>query len=137
MRRSITVAVVLASGLLLVPFALAQATWAQQPEAPAEISVPEPLSVVASGILREPRLTWRQRREMGLTFADVRKQLIAMHADGELEGLSATEVTAEVLVRLVSENPKAYKDGVDWDQIFNFLERVVALILQLIPLFNP
>ena len=84
-------------------------------------------------------LTWKQRREMGLTIRNIRRVMAEMQQKGELVGKSRDIVAAEVMERLVTENPKAFYDaGVDWDwdAILAFIERMIPLIMTLISLFS-
>jgi hypothetical protein len=82
-------------------------------------------------------ISWKQRRALGLTFRNVRKTLSALNADGDLEGVAASELPVMVLDRLVDDNPRAYATAeLDWDAILNFLERLIPLILRLIELFG-
>jgi len=82
-------------------------------------------------------LTIRQRREMGLTVANVRKVLVAKQKAGELDGKSTEELAVEVLNELVAANPKAFSDpAIDWDKLIAFIEKLIPLILKIIALFG-
>lgn len=78
----------------------------------------------------------RQRREMGLTFGNVRKLLEKMKADEELEGKTNAELAVEVLHNLVDGRPAAFNDPeIDWEKLLTFIEKLIPLILKLISLF--
>jgi len=82
-------------------------------------------------------LTFRQRRELGLTFRNVRRLLAEKQKAGELEGRDTAELAVEVFNDLVTENPQAFSDpSLDWDAILAFLEKLIPLIMQLISLFS-
>jgi hypothetical protein len=83
-------------------------------------------------------LTFKQRRDMGLTIGGVAKAVKELKAEGLIEkGMSKSEVSAMVMERLAEQNPRAYEnDGMDWDQILDFIERLMSLIMKLMDLFN-
>ena len=84
-----------------------------------------------------PKLSIRERRAMGLTFRNVRKQLSVMKKAGELEGKDVSTISVEVLNRLVQDNPKAFSNPkLDWDNILSFLEKLIPLILKIMMLFG-
>jgi len=82
-------------------------------------------------------LTFRQRRAMGLTFRNIRTVTKRLLETGDLEGLSQTEIAAEVMLVITEENAKAFTDpSIDWDSILSFIERLLPLILKLIEMFS-
>lgn len=82
------------------------------------------------------RLTFRERRKLGLTFRNVLRTARQLNAAGELS--SAEDVAAgQIAFAIAAESPKAYADpAVDWDAILAFLEGLMPIILQLIEIFN-
>jgi len=86
-------------------------------------------------------LPWKHRREMGLTFRNIREVLREKQAAGELEGKDRTVVATEIAEQLLEENPGAFQAAIedatkanpafDWT---DFMETVIALIERLIPL---
>lgn len=79
------------------------------------------------------RLTFRQRRAMGVTFRSIRAAMREL----DLEGLSMTEVFDLVMDKLIDDNPKGWEDpkidwdNINWDALFAFIERIIALIIRL------
>jgi hypothetical protein len=138
--------VALVACLVLCTVGLAQSGWTNPflDDQPAVVETEAPLGPAPTAaettayaeLGRKPGLTFRQRRAMGLTFRNVRLELKTMQAAGDLEGKDRATVSAEVLDRIVSKNPKAYADpSLDWDAVLAFVERLVALILKIIALF--
>ena len=85
--------------------------------------------------------TEKQRREMGLTFRNIRRVMAEMQAAGELQDKDRATIAVEVMGRLVDENPKAFQDagGIedwDWDAILEFIEKLIPLIMQIIAMFS-
>jgi len=83
-------------------------------------------------------LTRRERRDMGLTFRNIRRAMATMQASGEIdETMTKAEISIAVADKLVSDNPSAFQDpSLDWDAILAFIERMIPLILKLIALFS-
>ena len=78
-------------------------------------------------------LSFRQRREMGLTFRNVRKVLKDLRETDseEFETLSHEELAVIVTDTLVVENSSAFHNAaLDWDAILDFLTRLISLILK-------
>lgn len=126
-------------GLFAVP-ALGAEGWAVPDGTPPPSPVPAMDATPANPahvIDASKRLTFKQRRALGLTFRNVRVKMTEMADAGELEGLSQSEMAAEVLNRIVADNPQAFRDpAIDWDALLEFLERLIPIILQLISLFS-
>jgi hypothetical protein len=83
-------------------------------------------------------LTIRQRREMGLTAANIFRVTRELCRDGTIDKSTPREDVAQAVIdRLVIENPKAFADpSVDWDAILAFIEKLLPFILQIIALFG-
>lgn len=118
---------------------------AAQPAAPVAVAAPATgAAAVDAAAAREDvlfgkgSLTWKQRRELGLTFGGIAKAARQAHAKGDLEeGMSRSEMAAAVLNELSAQNPKAYGDAaIDLDGILQFIESLLPLILTLINLWS-
>ena len=82
-------------------------------------------------------LTFRERRELGLTFRNILRVTKQLQENGELEDLTQAEIAAEVMAVIAEENPKSFAEAsLDWDGILNFIERLLPIILKLIELFG-
>jgi hypothetical protein len=83
-------------------------------------------------------LTFRQRREMGLTVINVIRVTRQLASDGTIsKDTPQDEVIDAVINQLVFENPKAAADPtIDWEAIAAFLERIMPLILTILSLFG-
>jgi len=87
----------------------------------------------------EKSLSWRQRRQLGLTIGNVREAMKALKDKGELSPDTNVAAT-QVMAHLIDANPTAWKEvgkdpAVDWDAILEFIARLIELILKLFPLF--
>ncbi len=77
----------------------------------------------------------RQRRKMGLTFRNIRKEVKAMNAEGVLDGDETyTEIAAMAARRLYNANASAFdatadNAGIDWDRIIAIIEKLLPFIL--------
>lgn len=81
---------------------------------------------------RRNRLTFRERRELGLTVVNIMPIYRRMRESGELDAMSASEAAVVVADELQGTYPKAYEAaGVDWDAILAFIERIIELLLKL------
>jgi len=83
------------------------------------------------------RLTWKERKKLGLTFCNVLRIMKQLKADKTLSHDSSI-ASVQVFAQLVTENPKAFESigpSVDWDLIMEWLERIIELILKLLPIF--
>ena len=82
------------------------------------------------------RLTFAQRRKMGLTLGNCLRVARRLKQDGRLsddEDVAAGQIAAE----LAGENTAAFNEaGVDWDSILAFIEKLLPLILQLLAIFG-
>ena len=83
-------------------------------------------------------LTFRQRREMGLTARNIYRVTRELARDGTIDkDTPKDDVTQAVMDRLVMDNPKAFADpSADWDAIFAFIEKLLPFIMQIIALFG-
>ena len=85
------------------------------------------------------RLTIRQRREMGATFANCRRIMKQLDSDGALSDDPAV-ATTQVASVLLKENPKGFSDaedaGIDWDNFMEFLEKLIEMIMRIMALFS-
>jgi len=80
-----------------------------------------------------PGISWRQRREMGITFRNIRTKMKELKVEGRLEDLDRSAAAALVLDELVADNPKAFADpSLDWDSLLSFIERILAIIARFI-----
>jgi len=83
------------------------------------------------------RLNFVQRRRLGLTIRNILPIVKDMKQAGVIdENTSPSTVAALVMEELVQQNAEAYgAPGIDWDNILDFIERLIPLILQIITLF--
>jgi hypothetical protein len=91
------------------------------------------------------RLRVLERRRMGLTARNVIRVLRQMKEDGKLAqfvNASAADGVKEIDIsnlsiaiagELASENPGDWSD-VDWDAIIDFIERLLALLIEYLPI---
>jgi len=82
------------------------------------------------------RLTWKERRALGVTIRNVRRVMKDLKTEGVLSPDS--DIAAiQVLDRLTVENPQAFKavGDIDWDRLLEFLERLIELLLKILPIF--
>jgi len=109
------------------------AKWGRNP-----VTVRKLVPVVASEAVptARPGLSIKQRREMGLTFRNVRKILAKKHQAGELDGREVPTIALEVMAELVDADPSAFDREIDWDKLFEFLERLIELIMKLVAIFG-
>jgi hypothetical protein len=82
----------------------------------------------------------RQRRDMGLTLGNVRSILLDMGSAGMLDGRTCEAVAADVLEQLQSQNQSAFLEAAgntdfDWDAFMEFLERLIEILMVLLPIF--
>jgi len=82
---------------------------------------------------RAKRLSWKQKRELGLTRAHIIVTARQMHKDGELDLDDPDGLINQVVGKIMSENPQAYEDlgEFDWEAIFAFFEKIMPLIMML------
>lgn len=83
------------------------------------------------------RLTLRERRDLGITWANVFSKAKELYKDGQISAdMSRAEIAAMVFCDIAADNPKAFADPtVDWDAIIAFIEQLLPLILTIIGLF--
>jgi len=94
---------------------------------------------VAGGDVGRPvgKLTWRQRRALGLTPRGIASIVRDMNKEGEIEGKDNAVLSAEIASRLVKSNPNGYAEAnLDWNNVIQFIEAILPLILKLIALFS-
>jgi len=103
------------------------------------------LKAAVSGVMkRRPFFNMVKRRRLGITIWSITPEVVAMHKAGELAGLSQDEVAIEVTKRLAAKRPQVYAaekaawevqnpvgDGEEGE---TFLDRIIALIIRLLPL---
>lgn len=84
------------------------------------------------------RLSLKERRELGITWANVHRKAKDLYQAGEISAdMSRAEIAGLVFSKIASENPTAFADPmVDWDAILAFIEAILPLILQIIGLFS-
>jgi len=141
MKRSI---LVMACGVALILASYAGEAPAVSP--PADIALAA--AVVAQDVapadpvpmkFREG-LTRKQRREMGLTFRNVRTVLAGLQESGEItEDMTTSEVSLIIASYLLDANPHAFQDlegDRDWDSFLAFLERLIELLMKFMVLFS-
>jgi len=71
----------------------------------------------------------KERRDMGITIKNIREVTKKLKAEGQLNGLDRTEISAMVMSELVESNPKAFADPkLDWDRILQFIEMILKIL---------
>lgn len=86
-------------------------------------------------------LTRRERRDLGVTGLNVIRVLREAIKSGEVERTTpAEEVSLIVLQQLMVEKPAQWQalaanPSIDWDAIMRFLERLIEILLMILPLF--
>lgn len=102
-------------------------SFAEATEAPAEAP--------AAAIGGRRKFSDRDARRLGITFLSVRSSLKELKASGTIDGSEGTGELAAIVADHISskkENKTAFaKEGVDWDSLLAFLERLIALIMKL------
>lgn len=84
------------------------------------------------------RLTMRERRDLGITWANCFSKAKELYQAGEITAdMSRAEIAATVFSSIAADNPTAFADPqIDWDSILAFIEKILPLILQLIGIFS-
>ncbi len=120
----------------------AQVTWGGPSAAEVADDGPQPTPAVTKAVGRKG-LTLRQRREIGLTFKNIKrileeKVLPAAYEETNGEGTDVSTLALMVAGELVEENPQAFSHdpSLDWDMILEFIEKLIPLILRIIALFS-
>ena len=132
--------------VVLLVTALVTAAWwqgpikAQQREAKT-VSFADTADAPAAAPVAGSRRVFgdRDARRLGITFRSVREALKELKAAGAIDG---TESNAELAVAVADNlsskpaNKAAFGDAaIDWNALIAVIERLVALILKLLPLF--
>lgn len=121
--------------LLLAILSLTSFLPAQEKKTVPFVSTPE-VSAPAAGSRRV--LGLRERRQLGLTVANISVALKELKAEGEIDKTSSdSEIAAAVAAKLAEKNPQSFgAAGIDLDAIIAFIEKLLPLILKLIALFG-
>lgn len=91
--------------------------------------------------LEEPkidRLNRKQRKELGLTFRDVRLEARAMRKDGTWDALDNEGRAEAVKLRLQASRVAAYDEyaaDIDWDQVMVWISFIVQIISMFMTIF--
>lgn len=82
-------------------------------------------------------LSRRKRRELGLTVFGLARIAARLQKAGELDGLSSVQKSAAILAEFYNSSLESVTADVsiDWDAVLEFIERLIELILKLMPLF--
>jgi len=84
------------------------------------------------------RLTIRERRELGLTVFNVARIVRELDQAGELDRNDRAATSAQVLERIIADNPQAVRNAVgerDWASFLEALMRFIEAILPIILMF--
>jgi hypothetical protein len=143
-RMSFTLLVVIACMLYCSGMSFGQAKFdnGKSPDAPVTNEVKNVPQANADGEMPTAqgfrRLTLRERRDLGITWANVFSKTKELYKDGQISAdMSRAEIAAMVFCDIAADNPKAFSDPtVDWDSIIAFIETLLPLILTLIGLFS-
>lgn len=80
------------------------------------------------------RLNRKARREMGLTIGNIREKLQELKQDGIIDNEAPTSEMALLVIER-AEADGTFKTpavgSIDWDKLFDFVERIVTLIVNL------
>ena len=143
-RMSLTLLVVLACMMYCsgVSFGQAKFDTGKSPVSPVTDEVKNVPQANADGEMPTAqgsrRLSLRERRELGITWANVHAKAKELYKDGQISAdMSRAEIAAMVFNEISADNPKAFADPtVDWDAIIAFIEQLLPLILTIIGLFS-
>lgn len=112
--------------------------WPASPDAEAA-----KVEIVAEPTLEPTKLrkglTRQQRRDMGLTYRNVKRVLAELQADESVcfDDCCVEELAVLVAAELVADGPTAFQDpSLDWDAILAFIERLIPFIMTIISLFS-
>jgi len=123
--------------------AMAQDPLGEKPDAAAAVGwgdAKAKAEAVDPAGIRADRMTLRQRRELGLTVANVRRVVKDLEQSGQIEaGTDPATVSLMVAGVLMEENQAVYSGlppAFDWDKFMEFVERIVELVMKIIGLFS-
>jgi hypothetical protein len=93
---------------------------------------------MSTDLERRRTLTFRQRRDMGLTLVNLVRVTRQLAAEGVVDkDTPPEELRDAILSRLAAESPEACADPtVDWDAVLQFLEKLLPFLLQILALFG-
>ena len=115
-------------------------TLAPVPDArPVVVRVPADAPAELKAMKFRKGLTFRQRREMGITYRNIRRILLEKQNQGELEGKTSAVLAVEVCNQLIAENPQAFQDlgaDWDWDAIMELVMKILEWVMTIIALFS-
>ena len=81
-------------------------------------------------------MSLRDRWRLGVNWFTVLKAAKELSSDPNFEPTTQREFAEAILCHLSGMNrPQAVKDGIDWDSLIEFIERILPLILEIIMLF--
>ena len=75
----------------------------------------------------------RERRRAGVTYLNILRIVRGMSQ--EERELPNETLALVVSSQLVAEKPEGFFEDIDWDRLLEFIEKLVELILKLLPLF--
>jgi len=107
----------------------ATATWAPRPDAIAGADPAGP---------RANRLSWRERRKLGLTVSNVRRIVLDLQKAGQIDPDDTAGTSVAVLNVLLEENQAEFEKlppQFDWDKLLEAIERIIELVMRIISLF--
>ena len=91
------------------------------------------LKAAAKDLAGREGLTFKQRRALGITFRNIRKEFSEMSEAGELEGKTQSVVAREIMERLVRSNPTAFADPtINFDAVMAWVEWFLSILLYLL-----
>lgn len=93
---------------------------------------------MSTDLERRRTLTFRQRRDMGLTLINLVRVTRQLASEGAIDkDTPQEEVRDAILNRLAMDNPAACADPtIDWDAVLAFLEKLLPFLLQILALFG-
>lgn len=78
-------------------------------------------------------MNWREQRKAGVTFLNIRRVVKGMTEEERKQPAKLLAVV--VLDKLMDENPRGFFEDIDWDELLEFIEKLIALILKFLPFF--
>jgi len=110
-----------------------------KPVATSEVEAVEEAPIYYSA--KAKRMTWRERKELGLTRGNVIRTAIRLHKDGKLNIVDEDMMANQIQAEIMADNPKAYANAGEfsdekWDGIFAILMKLLPIILQIVAMFS-
>ena len=105
----------------------------------AAATAPGPAALDELTLAEQPQgLNFFERRRYGLTVLKLKPLVEEVLKNGEVDPNDRTAMAAAVLERHIEANPGMFEkpEAINWDQLLEFIERLLPLILRIIALFS-